>query len=579
MKKVSLYFFVLVYLLSSTFAFAASWATTASSAPSTPSASSNSKVDHFELSTNPSTAKVWEAIDLTVKAVDKDLNVKKDYAWTIYITVDTDTKATVPYSDWYQFVSSDLWQKTFSKWLSFTKTWKMKVVVMDIDNDQLEWTIDIDVWNWSWDNSWTSKWDIIVTSPDNWVSISWNSINVTWTSKKNSKIKFFLNWQELTDLETQTDEKWAFSVELKDITQAQNVLTIKVFDWQDKVIAESDKITFSMDSTWPSVKSFKVVEWSNAPAWSEVNVILVSDPWLADVTATIADSVQVLKEDSTTLWTYKGKLTLPTTPWEYPIDLTLKNSLWKTTNKTSAATITADQSNIFKNIKTVLWDKRVTFTFDVSPDKADYAKFKFYYGTSQETLQTAWDTQVKFSTTFDKDKIKSSSGSYSWYVPWLDTTVWKYYFKIVPVWADSKDIAWIESDIVEADFSLYSAGWKCMIANVSWLKSEKKWDVVELSWDSLPEATSYNVYKKWTDWNFALLENVSTNKYIINLVWDKVKYDEFTIKAVCWDWEAKAESSDYSNASKVQTWPTQIALIAGLSLIIWFLFVRRRYSK
>jgi hypothetical protein len=39
----------------------------------------------------------------------------------------------------------------------------------------------------------------------------------------------------------------------------------------------------------------------------------------------------------------------------------------------------------------------------------------------------------------------------------------------------------------------------------------------ELIWDLIPEATSYNVYKKDRDGNFNLIENVKTNKYIINI--------------------------------------------------------------
>ncbi len=533
------------------------------------------KVDHFEVSTAPSSAKAWEAIDITIKAVDKDWNVKKDYSWTIYITVDNDSKATIPYSDWYQFVASDLWQKTFSKWLSFTKEWKMKVIVMDIDNDSLEWSVEVEVWAWGGPATTWPKWDITITSPDNGMTIAWDKLTVSGTSKKNSKIKFFLNGNELKDLEWQTDEKGWFNVELKGLSQAQNILQVKILDWSDKIVAESDKINFSIDSSWPSVKSFKILEWTQAPAWAQVTAVLVSEPWLTEVTASIADAAQPLVEDTANPGTYSGSLTLPAAPGDYAIDLSMKNNLWKSTSKKAYTTIKAIESNIFKNVKAELWDKKVTFTFEVSPDKPEYAKFKFVYGTDSETLKTAWDTQNKESVTFEKAKLASGSGTYKWYIPWLDPA-WKYFFKIKPIGADWKEISWIESDVIEADFSMYSAS-KCMISNVSWLKVKKAWDVSELTWDSLPEAKSYNVYKLWTDWKYTLIENVPTNKYTVNISWDKLKYDDFTIKAVCWEWDSKAESKDYSNATKVQTWPAQIAFFIGISMIAGYFLVRRKY--
>ena len=166
-------------------------------------AATASKADSFEVTTNPETTETWEAIDLTVKVLDKDWKVVKDYAWTIYITVDNDTKATIPYADWYTFEAADLWQKTFSKWLSFTKEWKMKVIVMDIDNDQLEGAVDVTVWAGGWDTGGNASGDITITSPDNGMTIADWKVTVSGSTKKNSKIKFFLNGTEATDLETQ----------------------------------------------------------------------------------------------------------------------------------------------------------------------------------------------------------------------------------------------------------------------------------------------------------------------------------------------------------------------------------------
>ncbi|EKE29251.1 MAG: hypothetical protein ACD_2C00200G0002 [uncultured bacterium (gcode 4)] len=574
----------LVSFLSATILAASSFswafaATGSSSAAPAKTAASSSKVDHFEVTTNPASAKIGEAIDVTVKAVDKDWNVKKDYAWTIYITVDNDTKATIPYSDGYQFTAADLGQKTFSKWLSFTKEWKMKVIVLDIDNDQLEWAADVTVWagsGWSWTTSWG---DITITSPDNGMTVAEGKVTISWSTKKNSKITFYLNWAVQKDIETQSDDKGTFVVEMKNITQSTNVIQVKVLDWSDKVIAESEKINVTVESNWPLFKDLKVTQGTEVPAGSVIDVTATADPGLTEFNAAIGDSSTTLTEITSSPGTYSWTLTVPSLAWDYQIDVNLKNSLGKTTDKKWVVSLKAIESNIFKNVKSIVSDKKVSFTFELTQDKSEYAKFKFIYGTSPDTLKTAWDTQNKESVTFEKDKIKSASGWYSWYISGLDPSVGKYYFQLQPLDKDGKQISWIQSDIVEVDFSLSSAGWKCMISNVGWLKAIKNWEVVDLTWDTLPEASSYNVYKKWTDWTFTLIENVPLNKYTLNISWDKVKFEDFAIKAVCWDWESKSESQDYSNATKVQTWPAQIMLLLWISLAIWFFFVRRRYAK
>lgn len=585
MKKfISVLSVCLLLTYSFSWVFAATTSTSGSRNTTSWTVNANSKVDHFELSTNPSSTKIWEAIDLTVKAVDSSWNVKKDYAGTIYISVDNDTKATVPYSDWYQFTAADLWQKTFSKWLSFTKEGKMKVVVMDIENDQLEWELEVTVGataNW-WSEVSAANWDITITSPDNWMTISENKITVSWTSKKNSKVKYFLNGKELKDLESQTDEKWAFSTEIKNLTQSTNVIQVKVLDGNDKIIAASSNFSVNIENSWPVFKWLTIKEWEQAPAWSEISIIMTADIGLSEVNVMLGDDTQSLTESTQTPWTYEWKLTLPATAWDYSIDISLKNNLWKATSKKSVATIKAIESNIFKNIKSVTGDKKVTFTFEVTPDKPEYVKFKFTYWTNSETLMTAGDTQNKESITFEKTKIKSQTGSsYSWYISGLDPAVGKYFFQISPLDKDGKMITWIQSDVIEVDFALDSASGPgiCTISNVSWLKSIKNWDVSELTWDALPEATSYNIYKKWEDGQFTLIENVTVNKYTLNISNDKVKYDDFAIKATCGQWESKIESWEFSNVTKVQTWPGQIVLLLWASLVIGFFLVRRKFAK
>lgn len=104
----------------------------------------DAEVDHLEV-TAPATAKVGEPVDLTVKAVSKTGDVVTKYAGIIFVIVENDNKATVPYSEGYTFVAADQGAKTFSKGLSFTKEGTFKVVVSDFDKARIEGSTKVKV--------------------------------------------------------------------------------------------------------------------------------------------------------------------------------------------------------------------------------------------------------------------------------------------------------------------------------------------------------------------------------------------------------------------------------------------------
>lgn len=122
------------------------------------------------------------------------------------------------------------------------------------------------------------------------------------------------------------------------------------------------------------------------------------------------------------------------------------------------------------------------------------------------------------------------------------------------------------SDIFEVDLSLAAAS-KCMVSNVSSLKATAGDGTTVLSWDATPDATSgYNIYKKGTDGQYALIENVKTNTYTLHVAKDTLKYDDFAVKGVCNNGEG--ESADYAEATNVKTGPMGILIILGFSALV-----------
>jgi len=53
-----------------------------------------------------------------------------------------------------------------------------------------------------------------------------------------------------------------------------------------------------------------------------------------------------------------------------------------------------------------------------------------------------------------------------------------------------------------------------------------------LTWDALEDAQSYNIYKKISENQIELIENVSEPRYEIEIVGEEIRYEDFAIKAI-----------------------------------------------
>lgn len=394
----------------------------------------------------------------------------------------------------------------------------MTVTVFDAEDDNLEGTAIVTVTSGTEPNT-SLKEVVTITSPDSNSEIPSDSTTVTGSAKKNSKVQIFLNGSKVG--ESQTDETGKFLYEVKKIDQEQNVLQVKLIDGSDKVIGESEKISFAVSTGGPVYNNIIIKEGKKVSVRSVLNVEVSAEAKLKEVSVSLGDSTQVLKEQ--TDGKYTGTLTAPSATGSYNIGVILKNNLGKITLKEIAETIeVTGLPNPFKNIKSQVEGKKVTFTFEVENEPSELAKFKFQYGTDSGSLN-------KESITFEKSKIKTLSGSYSWYIKDMDPQT--KYFSITGLDATGNPLSIMRaSDVFEADISL-AAPSKCMVSNISGIKVTEQNDTTVLSWDSVPDATSgYNVYKKGIDGQYTLIENVKNNSYVINLAKDSVHYDDFAVK-------------------------------------------------
>lgn len=435
-------------------------------------------IDRFEVELSPKTAKVWESLDLTIKAVDKNGSVVTDYDWTIMIFSISDKEASLPIilSDaTYKFKSSDQWVVKFENWVKFTKAWKQDIKVFDFQKEDYTWQDEVNIT----EDSSSSNSEIEFISPDNWITIWDNKIKVSWSTVKNHKVKIIVNQNK--SFESTSNNNWIFEKEILNLKDWENIIKAQVLNSDLKVIWETSDLKVKVESNWLSIKNLKIIPEEVFVEWA-YNIELLSNPWLKEVSVVVNDSVINLKESES--WLYKWSSFAPKSPWTYKVDVNLLDDLWHKLN--------------------TLW---------------------------------VWSFKVKeLNSALAEDKKELSTWE-------LDSATEKV--------RDPLKITWLR--LVE-------------------LKTKSV-----LTWDKLEKAKSYNVYKRNSSWWLDLVTTVFEPKFEINIEWDKVKYEDFYVKANWEDenWEYEGVLSD---PTKIKTWP-ELLIVLVLSLFFAWMYLFLKWRK
>lgn len=432
-------------------------------------------VSQFEVEVNPKSVKVWETVDITIKAVDESWKVDTSYVWEILIMSSTDPKADFPWikNNSYTFKPENAWIVKFENAVKFTTKWNHDITIQDMVNDEAIWIVNVEVWDW---NTIQSSWEISISSPENGMTISTKDVEVNWQTNKNSKVKIYVNNKEVW--EVISNSWWVFTYELKWLTWTEQKLKWVLLDADDKEIATSSEVLFKIQASWPEFKSIELdpnteVEWLTV-----INTKVKASPWLETVEIVVNDVLEKLTESSH--WEYSWNFTAPKDDWEYSIDVNLKDKMWLSLNKKDAIKIKV------KNIE-----------------------------------------------------------------------------MLAPVAEEKKEEVKVNCDDFKKELT---------INNIKLVKMKSR---STLSWDKVEKASSYNVYKLDADKNEVLFQNVSENKIDIEITWDKIVYEDFVVKAVFKDDVCNIEG-DSTQATKVQTWPTEIFIIALAILFASIIYFYKR---
>jgi hypothetical protein len=522
------------------------------------------KIHHFTIIAPPS-AKVGEAIDITVEARDKDDKVITAYRGSIFFQSDTDFGATIPaQGKAIQFKESDNGVLKISKGVIFKRVGNQELTVTEALED-VGGSIKIRVEDGSAGATIAPAETISIMVPEKGSTVTSDTITISGKTKKNSKILVKLNAKELGN--TQTNEDGIFTYKVSGISQQSNILSISVLDGTNAVIGNIDS-QFNYGMKIPTYYNLSITPNKEVDSSSGITFTVDAEPGLSEVTLTIDGARLTTKEQS------PGKYTIttvaPAKAGSYPIQVSLKNILAQTMTKPDAATLTVREKAIvtpppapksmFKDVKLTTEGSRINMNFFVENISKDIVAFKIAYGDTADTLS-------KEVTTLPLEKIKRLDGSYNWYIDKLEPKA--YSFKIF--WVLSGGL--LAPDLSSEAISTMIGRGSCSIGNIGTVKSTTGDDKTVLSWDTLSGALSYNVYRLSAAKDYELVENVKSNSYTLYLSSGSLVYQDFAVKALCDD---KTESSVPATASRVQTGPGFIAILVVLSGLLGIFLLRRK---
>jgi len=436
-------------------------------------------LDYFEVILGKETAKVWEALDITISAVDKNGEIITDYTGDILVFSESDAQAEFPNDlaeNSYSFTAVNEWSVKFENAVKFKNVWIQDVYVYDLSDENILWVAEATITA----EEVETNVEINILSPEKWVTLGKNNITISGSTKKNHQVRIIVNGEQ--DLFTTSNAEGIFEKEVENMQEWANTIIAQVLNSDNEKIGESELISIKINSNLPEFKRITVTPTGTVEAETQLTIEVVSNTWLSEVKIFMNDIITELEE--TKDWIYTWTTLAPSEAWEYPIDLLLKNEFANETDLKAVETIS------------------VTAKVELNAGPEETPKVV-------ETIEEEVETELSL---------------------------------------DIKNI------------------------QVTELKTKSV-----LTWDAPNDAESYNIYKKISDNEVELIENITETRYEIAITGDEIKYEDFAIKAVGKTGSGETVQWSLSEMTKVKTGPELYILLALITLILtsWIFFMRQ----
>lgn len=510
--------------------------------------------DTFSIQVSPLPANINQPLTLTVTAIDENGDTVTDYDALLqlyiqkeWVRVDRDQEiVTMPWAWVLEIEESDLWKKVYSNWLTFFEQGVYTIYVEDFLNEDILGTQSITIWADPSDND--ENVLVEIQSPTSWEIITTADLSLSvQTDGKRVPYQIFIDGQK-TDEEWQTDEDGNIVTFVSDIEPWDRLVQVRLLWVNNDILWRSEDVPFTYKpAQFDDVFKWLTISPENPKAWEKV--LFQVKVW---------DGVTSTQIRLWTLWTFPldkintdtyAKEVLMDTPGSFSVDIQMV--LWNGDRKTyndNATVIVQDNVTIssFRVVKDPLSTTAVSLSrqHTWSP-----SSFEVLYGTSQNNLS------LSQSVTQPNATITSLEAGQT------------YYFQIQPR-DTANNASWEPSPIqsiqmVQTDWQQPAAGGGS--CSVIWIDrtTQKIWEQYFLTWQTVPWATSYNVYRS----DFATDDinqmqkvwetSMTRFSYPFNPFAWQAQYATYAVQAVCNDGQVQR----LWGIKSVQVWPTQNILI------------------
>ena len=556
---------------------------------------------------------VWEATNLKITIL-KNWSKMTSYQGSIRITITDenwiklkDNEYTLPSLWVYSFLSSDLWEKEFQKWLEIKKEGTFYIEVSDLNEseDKILWKQLIHVIK---QDSQEGIKNIEIINPKNNANLIWNKVDIIARASEipNSTALIYIDEWEVDTTIVQTD--WSISHSIWNLSQWQHSLAIEIPDLNWQIMWKSEKIFFNVSPSWENEIKNVIVEPERWLMTQDMITISVyTDEMVESVKVKLSDRIESIVMNKNWVWQFIQNVFLIGT-WDISLSFetsSINNTIhqsydnYKTISvsdvpyvdnvkvKTDIETQSADVSwEVLNgsNISAYLIDRRIEWNALSWQERSEKTSFKFndvpYDTTVNLTITPYRSNQSKHGTASKTIQFVISKNQSCW--NWICET-WENNV-ICP-----QDCSISCGNLICEEWERYETcpqdcvwTWNvftCLPQAIS-THTEKIWDSYYLIRDKAENITKYIIYSSTSpDWKdkVKVYETTDTSyEYPFDHTAEEDVFMYFRVIWICENWE----EVELTWATKVQVWPAEnLFLLICLTLLIYFWIKLFRHTE
>lgn len=291
-------------------------------------------LDHFEVVLGKTEAKVGEALDITISAVDKNDEIITDYDGDILVFSESDAEAEFPNDlaeNSYSFVAANEWSVKFENAVKFQNSGLQDIYVYDLNDENILWVAEITIS----DEEVLTNVEVQILSPENGVTLGKSNVTVSGSTQKNHQVRVVVNNDQ--DYFTTSNAEGIFEKEVESLQQWANTIQAFVLNADNEQIWESERVDIKINSEAPEFKKLTITPVWEVKAESEISLELISNAGLREVQVIINDIITNLKEEKDGI--YRATAAAPGQAWEYGVNIILKDEFANETQERDVETL------------------------------------------------------------------------------------------------------------------------------------------------------------------------------------------------------------------------------------------------